>query len=306
VLLLSGDKVGQPSPRDVCHHEAFSLFTRQHTFTLSHVALYVRRSILPLNVFEREWAIQGYLYHVSVTLQNCPVPLNVPSLICSNPRSAVPFTRFYLPGRICTVSKIRGDIYIRRPALFSPAMAVSKIYFHAITPTVWQHRTHGAHTLCFVPICAPRNTRVFHTHGRKQRSPCNHTAKNQRCIAQQGHSKTQRKALPGRNDRSKYRTPLPPSVGRIPETLEFEFSRLAMAWASTGRMPCVHGLAGRVVRPTRWASSRATTGPEHVSGTVPRWPPVRMGGQGLVGQGGKMSAKKDGPDTMGPISLDSR
>jgi hypothetical protein len=65
----------------------------------------------------------------------------------------------------------------------------------------------------------------------------------------------QRKALPLINDRSKYP---PPSVGDIPETLEFEFSRLAMAWAFAGRMPWVHGLPGlvdRVVGPMRWAGS---------------------------------------------------
>jgi hypothetical protein len=58
VLLLSSDKVGQPIPWDVRHHEAFSLFSPR-TFTLSHVALHVRRSIVLLNVFEREWAIWG-------------------------------------------------------------------------------------------------------------------------------------------------------------------------------------------------------------------------------------------------------
>jgi hypothetical protein len=183
VLLLSSDKVDQPNPQDVRHHEAFSLFTPQRTFTLSHAALHARRSIFPLNVFKREWAIRGYLYRISVMLQNYPVPLNVPSLICSNPRSTVPFTRFCLPGHICAVLKIRGDICTHRPALFSPAMAVSKICFCTMTPTISRHRTPGAHILCFVPVCAPRNTRVLYTYGRKQRSPCNRTAENQRCIA---------------------------------------------------------------------------------------------------------------------------
>jgi hypothetical protein len=221
VLLLSDDKVGQPSPRDVRHHEAFSLFTRQRTFTLFHTALYARRSILPLNVFECEWAIRGYLYRISITLQNCPVPLNVPLFICFDPRSVVPFTRFYLPSRICNVSKIRGDICTRRLALFSPTMAVSKICFCAMTPTISRHRIHGAHTLYFVPVSAPWNTGVFYTHGRKQRSSCNRTAENQRCIAQWGHSETRKHSLVG-NDRSNHDTP-PPSVGRIPETLELNF-----------------------------------------------------------------------------------
>jgi hypothetical protein len=136
MLLLSSDKVGQPTLRDVCHHEAFSLFTPPRTFTLSHAALHTRRSLLPLNVFEHEWAIHWYLHRVSVVLQNCRVPLYVPSLICSDPRSAISFTRFCLPSHMCTVSKIRGDMCTRCPALFTPAMAVSKICFPAMTPTI--------------------------------------------------------------------------------------------------------------------------------------------------------------------------
>jgi hypothetical protein len=168
VLLLSSDKVGQSSPRDVRHHEAFSLFTPRRIFMLFNAALNARRSIFPFNVFEREWAIRGYMYCILVMLQNYLVPLHVPSLICFDPRSAHPFTRYCLPGHVCTVLKIRGDICTRRPALFSPAMAVSKICFPAMTPIVSRHRTHGADTLCFVAVCAPKNIGVFHTHGRKQ------------------------------------------------------------------------------------------------------------------------------------------
>jgi hypothetical protein len=81
-------------------------------------------------------------------------------------------SRFCFLGRICTVSKIRGDIYTRRPTLFSPAMAVSKICFRVMTPTISRHRTRGAHTLYFVPVCAPRNTGVFHTHGQGCHTGC--------------------------------------------------------------------------------------------------------------------------------------
>jgi hypothetical protein len=101
------------------------------------------------------------------------------------------------------------------------------------------------------------------------------------------------------NDCSKHPSP---SVGCIPETLEFEFSHIAMAWASVGRMPWVHGLTGltgRMVGPTRWPGSRAATGPGRVSGVVPRWPCVGLGGQAFAGWGGKMRARKDGPDVVG-------
>jgi hypothetical protein len=49
----------------------------------------------------------------------------------------------------------------------------------------------------------------------------------------------------------------------------------------------------------RRTGSRAATGPGRVSGMVPRWPRAELGGQGLAGRGGKMRARKDGPDAMG-------
>jgi hypothetical protein len=67
-----------------------------------------------------------------------------------------------------------------------------------------------------------------------------------------------------------------------------------MAWASAGRMPWVHGLAGQVVGPTRWLDSHAATGPGCVSGMVPRWHVP-----GWAGRGEKMRAMKDGPDAVG-------
>jgi hypothetical protein len=72
-----------------------------------------------------------------------------------------------------------------------------------------------------------------------------------------------------------------------------------MAWASAGRMPRVHGLAGQVVGPTRRLGSCAATGPGRISGAVPRWRRSGLGRQGLVGRGGKMRARKDGPDAVG-------
>ena len=49
----------------------------------------------------------------------------------------------------------------------------------------------------------------------------------------------------------------------------------------------------------RRAGSHATTGPRHISGVVPHWPLVRLGGQGLVGRDRKMRARKDGPNVVG-------
>jgi hypothetical protein len=40
VLLFSSNKVTQPTPWNVCHHEAFSLFNLPRTFLLFHAALH--------------------------------------------------------------------------------------------------------------------------------------------------------------------------------------------------------------------------------------------------------------------------
>jgi hypothetical protein len=53
------------------------------------------------------------------------------------------------------------------------------------------------------------------------------------------------------------------------------------------------------VGPTRRAGAQATIGPGHVSGVVSRWPRAGLGKRGLAGWGGKMSAKKDGPNAVG-------
>jgi hypothetical protein len=74
----------------------------------SMLELHVRKSILPLYVLERKWAIRGYLYSILVMLQNYPVALHIPSLICFDSRSVVPFTRFCLRGRMSIASNIRG------------------------------------------------------------------------------------------------------------------------------------------------------------------------------------------------------
>jgi hypothetical protein len=182
----------------------------------------------------------------------------------------------------------RGDIYTRCPTLFTPAVAVSKISFLAMTPSVSRQCNRRAYTLCFVDICAPRNTGVFHTwlknNDRLATLPIRDGERNGDTPRRRGkHSLLE-------NDCSKHPPPPSPSpsMGHIPETLEFEFSCLAMAWASVGCMPWVHGLvglAGRVVGPTQRLGSRATTGPGRVSGVVPRWRRGTLGRPGRKDEG---------------------
>jgi hypothetical protein len=126
--LLFSDEVGHPRPRDVCHHEAFCFLYPPRTLPLSHAILHVQRLVLPLDVLVRKWSIRGYLQSVSVSLQNCPLPLQVTSLICSDPRCVLPWTRFSLQRCIFTVSVSGGDFFTSCPALFTTPMRIPALY----------------------------------------------------------------------------------------------------------------------------------------------------------------------------------
>jgi hypothetical protein len=153
VVLLSSDEVGHPRPRDVRHHEALCLLYPR-TLPLSHAILHVRRTVLPLDVLVRKRLIWGYLQSVLVSLQNCPLPLQVTSLICSHPRCLLFWTRVFLRRRIFTIL-ISGEDFSHAVSPCSPhrcvflpsAPAVGVILSHDIGTL--NHTTPASSTFAF-------------------------------------------------------------------------------------------------------------------------------------------------------------
>jgi hypothetical protein len=291
VVLLSSDEIGHPRPRDVRHHEAFCLLYPPHTLPLSHAILHVRRTVLPLDVLVRKRSIWGYLQSVSISLQNCPLPLQVVSLICTHPRCLLPWTRVFLQRHIFTVSISGGDFFTCCPAMFTTPMCVPTLCARGRGCPISRHWNLQSRNSSFFGVRI-RST-IRSSHGHAARSHPRLASEERKSTKQRGHYETRRKPETHREG--------PFAV--LPETLKFEFCRPPHAMGIRG----CHGM-GAWSRWSRVALCWAPLGEQdretrRVLGDGPRAVPAWRGGGGAGGFRKKPGGKEISRN-RGHISLD--